>query len=236
MKALTFSYDDGVTTDQRLISIFNKYGIKATFNITTGNNDPSYKGWYTKDNSFVIRNDFGDKNIVKSYEGHEIACHCRNHLFLNKATDDEISEQILGNRTDLEKIFGIVPCGMAYPYNSYDDRCIKLLKENGFLYAREGGVGGETMSFDLQENIFGFQPTCHHNNEHIFELAEEFINTDYDELKIFYIWGHSYEFEQFDNWDHIEKLCKVLSGHDDIFYGTNEEVFRLQADWENKRK
>ena len=32
MKALTFSYDDGVTQDARLIEIFNKYGLKATFN------------------------------------------------------------------------------------------------------------------------------------------------------------------------------------------------------------
>ena len=28
-----------------------------------------------------------------------------------------------------------------------------------------------------------------------YELAEEFINVEYDDLKIFYIWGHSYEFE-----------------------------------------
>ena len=32
-KALTFSYDDGVTQDIRLIEIFNKYNLKATFNL-----------------------------------------------------------------------------------------------------------------------------------------------------------------------------------------------------------
>ena len=26
-KALTFSYDDGVTQDERLIALFNKYGM-----------------------------------------------------------------------------------------------------------------------------------------------------------------------------------------------------------------
>ena len=31
MKALTFSYDDGVTQDIRLIELFNKYGIKHAF-------------------------------------------------------------------------------------------------------------------------------------------------------------------------------------------------------------
>ena len=31
-KAVTFSYDDGVQQDKRLAEIFDKYGMKATFN------------------------------------------------------------------------------------------------------------------------------------------------------------------------------------------------------------
>lgn len=34
-KALTFSYDDGVTQDVRLIEMFNKYNLKATFNLNS---------------------------------------------------------------------------------------------------------------------------------------------------------------------------------------------------------
>ena len=34
-KFLTFSYDDGVTQDIRLIELFNKYGMKATFNLNS---------------------------------------------------------------------------------------------------------------------------------------------------------------------------------------------------------
>lgn len=35
-KAVTFSFDDGVTQDIRLIEIFNKYGLKGTFNLNSG--------------------------------------------------------------------------------------------------------------------------------------------------------------------------------------------------------
>ena len=35
-KAVTFSYDDGVEQDRRLIALFNKYGMKATFNQNSG--------------------------------------------------------------------------------------------------------------------------------------------------------------------------------------------------------
>ena len=34
-KALTFSYDDGVTQDIRLAELFHKYGMKATFNLNS---------------------------------------------------------------------------------------------------------------------------------------------------------------------------------------------------------
>ncbi len=35
-KAVTFSYDDGVVYDRRLVGIFNKYGLKCTFNLNSG--------------------------------------------------------------------------------------------------------------------------------------------------------------------------------------------------------
>ena len=34
-KAATFSYDDGVKSDLRLLKIFAKYGVKATFNLNS---------------------------------------------------------------------------------------------------------------------------------------------------------------------------------------------------------
>ena len=35
-KALTFSFDDGTIFDKRLIELFNKYGMKCTFNLNSG--------------------------------------------------------------------------------------------------------------------------------------------------------------------------------------------------------
>lgn len=35
-KAITFSYDDGVTQDIRLIELLDKYGLKCTFNLNSG--------------------------------------------------------------------------------------------------------------------------------------------------------------------------------------------------------
>ena len=35
-KAVTFSYDDGIEQDKRLVDIFNTYGLKCTFNLNSG--------------------------------------------------------------------------------------------------------------------------------------------------------------------------------------------------------
>ena len=43
-KALTFSYDDGVEQDIRLMEIFNKHGLKGTFNL---NGEPLQTAEYT---------------------------------------------------------------------------------------------------------------------------------------------------------------------------------------------
>ena len=36
--------------------------------------------------------------------------------------------------------------------------------------------------------------------------------------------GHSYEFKTEEEWAVMERLCEMLAGRDDIFYGTNAEV------------
>ena len=36
LKAVTFSFDDGIVQDYRMIELLNKYGLKATFNVSSG--------------------------------------------------------------------------------------------------------------------------------------------------------------------------------------------------------
>ena len=38
-KAVTFSYDDGQIYDRRLVSIFDRYHLKATFHLNSGTLD-----------------------------------------------------------------------------------------------------------------------------------------------------------------------------------------------------
>ena len=43
--------------------------------------------------------------------------------------------------------------------------------------------------------------------------------------RLFYLWGHSYEFERNKNWELLDDICKKLAGRDDIWYATNIEIY-----------
>ena len=60
-KALTMSYDDGVTQDRRLVAIFNRYGIRGTFHL----------------NSALLGtgNRIQPEEVADLYAGHEVSCH-----------------------------------------------------------------------------------------------------------------------------------------------------------------
>ena len=78
----------------------------------------------------------------------------------------------------------------------------------------------------LQDNLYRFNPTAYvigHDN--IMELGRKFIEMKAERTQVFYVWGHSYEMDfESDNWMKFEEFLKLISGKDDIFYGTNKEV------------
>lgn len=217
MKAFTLSYDDGVEQDRRLVSILNKYNLKCTFNLNSGIQSNSTK--FDINGLTISRMNIA--GLKELYQGHEIAVHSLTHPFLPMHNIETIQNEIAQDKLNLENIFDSSIVGMAYPYGVYDEKVIQVLRENGIKYAR---TVHETENFKLQSNLLEFKVTCHHNNKNLLRLAEEFINLDATEPSIFYVWGHSYEFDVDNNWDMMEKFCSKISNRNDIFYGTNAEV------------
>ena len=58
----------------------------------------------------------------------------------------------------------------------------------------------------------------------MFALGEKFLTLETETPALFYVWGHSYEFDAWNFWDRFEEFCRMMSGKEDIFYGTNKEV------------
>jgi peptidoglycan/xylan/chitin deacetylase (PgdA/CDA1 family) len=226
MKAVTFSYDDGVTQDRRLIEIFNYYGIKATFNLNSG--FLGTENTLTYGERSVLHNKVSEDEVRELYKGHEIAVHTLTHPHLPALSDEEIIRQVEEDRKRLSVLAGYEVVGMAYPGGgvNFDLRVADIIEKNtGVEYAR---TTVHTFDFEIQKDLYVFNPTVHHNDtKRCLQMIDEFINLETDTPQLLYIWGHSYEFDFSDNWDFAEEMCRRISGHKDIFYGTNRECFGL---------
>jgi hypothetical protein len=110
---------------------------------------------------------------------------------------------------------------MAYPFGTYNDLVVKTVGACGLKYAR--GVQS-SYAFDLPANLLTFRPTCHHKDSRLMELAEQFINLKPAVPQVFYLWGHSYEFDMDHNWQVIEEFCRVMANRDDMYYATNAQA------------
>ena len=89
LKALTFSFDDGVIQDIKTIEILNKYGLKSTFNLNSGILSK------TVVHSNGLSFERVQKNDVKTiYDRHEVAVHTINHPNLTGLSKEEIIYQV----------------------------------------------------------------------------------------------------------------------------------------------
>lgn len=222
-KALTFSFDDGVTQDKRAIEILNSYGLKSTFNLNSG-----LLGLPNKVNpggKIVNHNKIKASEVKEVYSGHEIAVHTLTHPFLPGLDEETVVRQVEEDKKALEALCGYRIRGMAYPCGgeNNDDRVAEIIgRETSIEYAR---TITSAHSFDLQKNLLRFNPSVYYIEDCLFDLAEKFLNSEADKPQLFYIWGHTYEMDSdLMSWEKFEKFCKLVSCRADVFYGTNREV------------
>ena len=225
-KAVTFSYDDGVPQDQRLAALFDKYGMKATFNF---NCECNRKFNFTKEQI---------KELFLS-KGHEIAVHGAFHRANGNLRPIEGIRDVLDCRLELEDKCDQIIRGMAYPdtgitqmgnFGNYE-QIKNYLTELDIAYART--LGGDNNSFLVPQDFHAWMPTAHHDNPNIMKYIDEFLNLDISPAayhakripRLFYIWGHSYEFDRNDNWAHMEAICQKFAGNEELWFATNIEIY-----------
>ena len=224
-KFLTFSYDDGVTQDIRLIELFHKYGMKATFNLNSAR--LSETATLLREEVAVRHDKIKHADVKYIYAGHEVAAHTLTHPKLSCIEKDkDIVREVEQDRLILSELCGYEVVGMAYPAGSayVDERVINLVKnQTGIRYARNTT---SNFSFDEQSDLINFSPSVYHHKEmdKLFELGEQFLHLKPEKKQIFYVWGHSYEFDIHNSWDRMEEFLRMMSGHDDICYCTNREA------------
>ena len=228
-KVLTLSYDDAVVQDIRFMEILNRNGIKAAFNVNSG----MYLAEDAVREKYAGRMKLSEAQALYVGSGHEVGAHAVNHPFLDRLKLDEVFQEIIDDRKNLEKQFGTIVRGMAYPFGTYNSQVIDALKMCGICYCR---TTKSTEEFKFPEQWLALHPTCHHKNPRLMELAQKFVEQKprySSENWMFYLWGHSYEFDNDNNWDVIENFARYAGNREDIWYATNIEIYDYIKAYEN---
>ncbi len=219
-KAFTLSYDDGVKQDKRLIEIFDRYGLKCTFNLNYG--VLGYSPEPIPGREFIDISKFSADEVAEMYRNHEVGGHSLHHSVLTSLGRPYAMYEILEDKKQLENLVGKPLTMFAYPFGFFNEEVKELLKTTGYKGAR---TVVSTHDFNLPEDPWELNPTCHHNDEKLMELAEKFVNMPPFRTTLFYLWGHGYEFDGDKNWHVIEQLCEYIGTHPDgIWFATNGEI------------
>jgi peptidoglycan/xylan/chitin deacetylase (PgdA/CDA1 family) len=208
-------WDDAVTADIRLIEILRKHHAKATFNVNPGLHGATRGGGWEYKGSPVQRMALDE--LRPTYEGFTVANHTMTHPRLQEIELEKARLEIVEGRDWLQQHFQQEVLGFAYPFGTYNDEVMELLREAGHVYGRT--TKNVTPCFP-PEDAMAFHADCHFLN------AE--FDTKYEAAKacgVFYFWGHSYEIIHEEMWNAFDQQIAKISADPDAEWAEVWEIF-----------
>jgi len=194
-------WDDGVSTDVRLVALLRRHGARASFNLNAGLHGPQRQlGWQHRGTE-VWR--LAQPELRAVYDGFTIANHTLTHPHLVGLPADALRREINDGRARLQDLFDQPVDGFVYPFGTQDLTVQQAVREAGHRYARtteaaDAGVdAGNTMAA---------HPSCHFLAADFWTRLERARPTG-----VFWFWGHSYELIDETLWasfeDTLARLC-----------------------------
>lgn len=216
MKYFVFSIDDGTVYDETTIEIFNRYGIKGTFNLNSGLQDFV---WYLGDLPIRRLPLYEYRSL---YDGHEVASHTLTHPYLDQCPDDVVVREVSEDINNLEAIFEHEVTSFATPFETCGDREVWLI--SNYTKVTNIRLSEIDESFKKPSDPYHIKVTTLDINRAL-ELIQDFINDDNAELFVYA--GHSYDFYVENTFNLLEELVKILvNNKDSIKVTTMQEMVK----------
>ena len=216
-KAFNVTYDDGVLQDVPFVNLLNKYKLKGTFNLNSELMEKEFT-WIHESGNEVKR--LSKDKVVDLYFNHEVASHTLTHPYMNDLSEEQILHELIQDKQNLEKLFNKKILGFAVPFDYYDERIAKCVKQCNFEYVR---ISEESNSFIPQEDYYFWKAGILHFNPNLNNFVDEFIKTN-EELAICQIVGHSYDLDYENLWEVIENIFIKITNENNILPMTNIEI------------
>ncbi|HAR62907.1 MAG TPA: hypothetical protein DCS13_05520 [Candidatus Margulisbacteria bacterium] len=229
------SWDDGAYTDMKLLRLIEKYSIPAIFFIPAKNQE---------------RNVLGPKDIKEIRTIAEIGSHTYNHKYLSGIDVDDAVKEVIDGRKYLEDILSENICHFCYPGGKYTysiarqlkpivktartcylmnvNRCDRFRIDTTFqlVYRQKSSMIKQVLAFaPLTMKPVLLKLLC--SDYSIAQLLKLFL--DYVVAQSIgdyhvHLWGHSWEIDQYNLWDEVEGLFKILGQYRNYFKNYSESV------------
>jgi peptidoglycan/xylan/chitin deacetylase (PgdA/CDA1 family) len=213
-------WDDGVTTDIRLVEILRRNGAKATFNLNAGLHSKGRVETRHKHKGQTVSR-LGWDEVLDVYSGFTIANHSLTHPNLASSSIADARRNVKEGRDRLQQHFSQPVLGFAYPSGSYNDNVKTVVREAGHIYART--VVQAARCFPPADPM-AFHPNCHHEVTDFWDRYEKAR-----ESGVFYFWGHSYELINDQMGALFEDKIKRISNDPGAEWGIVADLFASNA-------
>jgi len=204
-------WDDGAVEDLTLSGILRKHGAKATFNLCS-----SYLQGFVPQNRNGLQ--FMDKEqALAACQGFKVANHTTKHVSLPHVTMRDCKDAVIRGRAELQDIFQQDVKGFVYPKAMLDRTAVKVVQQAGHLYGR--GLDSFCQTF-TGGSRYTVRPHVNVRNGKFWKA--------YDEAKkgtrIFWFYGHSYEYKCTNDWLNLEFLIHKISKDPDAEWKNIEDL------------
>ena len=206
------SFDDGCALDMRVADLLEKYGFEdAVFYI------PSY--WQ------MVNVQHGDEPLSPAQlkdlaQRFRIGSHTMTHPKLTRIPMDQVKDEIIRSKMQLEHILGIDINEFCYPRGYANNDIRELVGQNyararntlvGEIYAPENPIWQSTAVHIAGNNRKEYRGTTW-LAEALQLLADaEIANLYGEEDVVYHFWGHSWEIDRNNAWDDFEEFLKIAS-------------------------
>lgn len=245
-KYFSWSFDDGLEQDKKIIKILKEYGLGATFHLNSGLfGDRTYEGrignlGMTEKAAarfdpkarhllpYVPHFRIPEDEVTEVYQNFEIASHTCTHVNLARCSEEKRRQEIAEDVKALSAKFGQQVIGFAYPYGVGAKQSKEALKAAGIQYAR---LATSNQDFRFPEDPLSMPLSCWHISSRTFDRLEQFFQAEpVDEDLFFLMFAHGYEFDfgtRESNWEKFRRICETVAAHDDVICCSIGEAFRL---------
>lgn len=224
---VTTSWDDGHTLDHKLAGLLEDYGLRGTFYVAPRNIELRRQERLRNRDLQALAHDF------------EIGGHTLTHLRLTSLPDAVAVREIVEGKDELEQVIGEPLRCFCYPGGEYGYQHPAMVRDAGFDLARtvRRGVTDLSRRYEIHTTVHAYRHLVDgpaalrlaggklERARQIYWKWDVLATTIFDQVLttggVFHLWGHSWEIEQNNDWDRLERVLSYIGNRSDVKYIDN---------------